>query len=251
MKQKLHLLARKWVPFIKNSEKTGAVGTLVWILKNGKLTIKGVGAMPNCNHQTTWNLYSFSITSIIIENGVTAIGDYAFYDCIHLSSITIPASVKTIGEAAFSGCTRLVSISIPDSVTSIGARAFSDCSNLASINIPRNITYIENWTFSGCNRLASIIIPHGVTGIGSCAFDDCCNLVSVTIPESVLRIKSQAFSGCNKLASVIVQWQNPLNISSDIFNQINLFNVDLIIPNKTDKHYRSSPVWKEFRIKQV
>ena len=116
------------------------------------------------------------VTELVIPDGVTSIGDYAFSGCSGLTSITIPNSVISIGGSAFSGCTGLTSIKIPNSVTSIVDYTFYNCSGLTSVTIGNGVTNIGNYAFSGCSGLTSITIPNSVTGIGSDAFQDCSNL---------------------------------------------------------------------------
>ena len=97
------------------------------------------------------------IANIVIPDGVTKIGDYAFLWCSNLISITIPDSVTSIGCYAFENCTGLTSITIPNSVTSIGYRAFCHCESLTSITIPDSVTSIGPAAFCGCNNLKSQI----------------------------------------------------------------------------------------------
>ncbi len=99
---------------------------------------------------------------LVIPNGVTSIGIYAFYYCTGLTSITIPDSVTSIGSSAFSGCTGLTSITIPDSVTSIGSYAFSGCSGLTSITIPDGVTSIGIYAFYYCDGLTSVTFENTV-----------------------------------------------------------------------------------------
>ena len=179
-----------------------------------------------------------SLTSIIISEGVTGIGEYAFTYCNALSnfgvdndntvyqsidgnlyskdgktliayargkrdaSFIIPDGVTSIGEYAFRSCGALTNITISDSVTSIGAYAFFDCDGLTSIIIPNAVTSIGSSAFSSCGALTSITIPDSVTSIGSSAFYSCGALTSITIPDSVTSIGSSAFSSCGALTSI-------------------------------------------------
>jgi hypothetical protein len=119
---------------------------------------------------------------VVIPDGVTAIGDSAFWDCKSMEKVIIPYGVTTIGEAAFENCTNLRSVEIPASVTEIGDRAFSCCKKLWSISIPNGVTSIGAYAFSECASLGSIEIPSSVEEIGEGAFNGCYQLV-ITAPE--------------------------------------------------------------------
>ena len=127
--------------------------------------------------------YCDSLTSVSIPDSVTSIGDNAFYFCESLTSVTIPDSVTAIGDSAFSYCDSLTSVSIPDSVTAIGDEAFYSCSSLTSVNIPDSVTSIGNRAFYYCDSLTSVSIPNSVTSIGDYAFGDCSNL-TLTVPRN-------------------------------------------------------------------
>ncbi|MDR2480802.1 MAG: leucine-rich repeat domain-containing protein [Spirochaetaceae bacterium] len=141
------------------------------------------------------------ITSVVIPNGVTSIGDNAFSMCGELTSVTIPNSVTSIGAAAFYMCGSLTSVVIPDSVTSLGNVVFSD-SGLTTISWGKGLAVIPKETFSRCRQLTKVVIPEGVTEIGELAFSDCVTLSSVTLPSTIKKIEHGAFSQCEALASV-------------------------------------------------
>ena len=143
-----------------------------------------------------------NVKSVVIENGVTSIGDYAFRGCSSLTSIEIPSSVTSIGDATFYECRSLTSIEIPGSVTSIGDATFYECRSLTSIKIPNSVTSIGNSAFRGCRSLTSMEIPEGVTSIGSYAFNACSKLTSINIPEGVTSIGWYAFWECSGLTSI-------------------------------------------------
>ena len=110
------------------------------------------------DYRQPWEDYCADITSVVIENGVTSIGNSAFYLCTNMTSIEIPNSVTSIGKYAFSGCSSLTSIEIPNSVTSIGDYAFNGCSRLDTIYCYAvNSPTIWNKTFT--NYEATLYVP--------------------------------------------------------------------------------------------
>ncbi len=153
---------------------------------------------------TPWYISCDNIKEIIIENGLTNIGDYAFRYCYNLTSIEIPDSVTSIGNYAFGYCADLACITIPDSVTSIGNYAFYNCCSLTSITIPDSVTSIGDYAFCGCTSLTSITIPDSVTSIGDYAFYNCCSLTSIEIPDSVTSIRDFTFWDCYNLTSITI-----------------------------------------------
>lgn len=110
---------------------------------------------------------------LVIPEGVTKIGDYAFCGCKDITSVKIPNSVTTIGNKAFSGCENITTIEMPNSVTTIGNGAFSYCESLTTIEIPNSVTTIGINAFYGCKKLTSADIPDSVTNIGYGAFLYC------------------------------------------------------------------------------
>ena len=218
---------------------------LTWELDcDGVLTISGTGAMFNGYNnmpiaEHPWFNHISMIKTVVIENGVTTIGDYTFFRCEKMTSITIPNSVTSIGECAFYECTGLTSVEIPNGVTTIGGFAFFDCTALAAITIPNSVTTIEEQAFALCTALTVVTIPGSVTTIGDVAFAACAGLTAFnvasdnpnycsidgvlfnkdkttlmqypgakqgayTIPNSVTEIKGHSFYNCSGLTSVTI-----------------------------------------------
>ena len=198
-------------------------GNLTWKLDaDGTLTISGKGAMKDYDIENNESpvFKNLNVKKIVIEDGVTNIGNCAFDCCTGLTSITIPDSVTSIGNDALQGCTNLTSITIPDSVTSIGAHAFSNCYKLISITLPSSITSIGEWVFAGCYDLTSITIPDSVTSIGDYAFYSCYQLTSITLSSNITRIGDDAFGYCSDLISITIP-DSVTSIGSFAFNHCN------------------------------
>ena len=199
-------------------------GNLTWKLyEDGTLNISGTGAMKDYNDDDNPSpVYQNSnVKKVVIEKGVTSIGNYAFSGCLGLKSITIPDGITSIGDHAFDSCINLRSITLPDSITSIGMWAFYNCWNVSSIIIPDGVTSIEDFTFNSCISLTSITIPNSVTNIKSSAFHNCADLTSITIPDSVTSIGDSAFSDCNSLQTISLGCGSALK-KSDFGDQADL-----------------------------
>ena len=159
-----------------------------WTLEDRTLTISGTGEMKDWTSDSTedWHdtQYTNFIEKVIINEGITNIGEYAFYECDSLTNINIPEGVINIGDYAFEGCSSLKSIAIPEGVTIIGRGTFSECSSIKSIVIPKSVTNIERYAFSVCSSLTNITIPEGVTSVEYEAFLGCTSLASVNVDEN-------------------------------------------------------------------
>jgi hypothetical protein len=222
----------------------GTTGDCTWAITGTSgdymLIISDNGAMENYTYDSPspWYSYQNDIKTLDIQQGVTSIGDYAFYGC-PITDVTIPNSVESIGNYAFYSCSDLTSITIGNSVKSIESGAFYGCSDLTAINVDANnpnyssingvlfnklqneliqcpvgktgnytilnsVTAIGSSAFHDCTGLISITIGNSVTSIGWSAFFGCTGLTSVTIPNSVTSLGNYAFYGCTGLTSVTI-----------------------------------------------
>jgi tetratricopeptide (TPR) repeat protein len=162
--------------------------------------------------------YKGTKRDVVIPQGVTKIGRYAFYNCNSMRSLSIPDSVTAIDEYAFYNCNNLKSITFPDSIKSIAGHAFYNCNGLVDVVLPNCLTELSRYLFYACNSLSCVKIPNSVQKISSYAFYNCDNLTSITIPASVQIIERLAFHGCDHLkinCCVSVQpegWQDSWDI---------------------------------------
>ena len=217
-----------------NLHCTGAVvvasGTcgdaLTWKLDSkGTLTISGTGAMTDYTKSgvAPWNKDNEEIRFVVIENGVTTIGEYAFENCTLLESVTIPDNVEKIGKYAFSDCSALKRISLPDSIAQIGDHAFR-ASGLEAVKIPEGVTLLGDGMFARCPNLQTvelpstlqtirenafigsglnkIVLPENLKYIGYECFYECTNLEEIKIPDSVTTLDYAVFEGCSSLKKV-------------------------------------------------
>ena len=248
MKQLYLLLITLLVSLSAYAEKSGICGdNLEWKLTDeGVLTITGTGEMQDWNDYSSPWYENESVKQVIIGDGVTTIGDWAFSYCRALTSITIPNSVTTIGDNAFESCSSLTSITIPNSVTTIGDNAFESCSSLTSITIPNSVTTIGDYAFSYCRALTSVIISNSVTTIGERTFANCYSLTSVTIPSSVTRIEDGAFSDCGNVKQITSEAVTPPYCSRYAFDGVNRNECKLFVPKNSIDAYKRAYVWWHF-----
>ena len=223
---------------------SGTAGPLTWKYDTGTktLTISGQGEMPNYTwkDKAPWQEHTQKMQILVVEEGITRIGNQAFENAGNLISVTLPKTVTRIGNDAFGFCGSLPMVTIPAGVTRIGDRAFTYCSNLAMATLPVALQEIGENAFAQCRKLTSVAIPAEVKTIGAGAFAGCSNVSAITvetgnadyvvvdgvlfnkekttfvqypagrvatsyvIPTGVTSINSWAFANCSKLTSITI-----------------------------------------------
>ena len=163
------------------------------------------------------------VETLILQNGLQEIGNYALYNARHLGQITIPAGVTRIGESAFEECRSL------ESVTFAG----------------KALREIDDWAFYNCHTLKNITIPEGVTSIGKAAFFDCSYLKEITLPSTVQTIADNAFGQCQKVAKMTVNATTPPVVEAETFEDIDR-SIPLYVPIGTSLQYKAADYWCEF-----
>ncbi|MBO5732657.1 MAG: leucine-rich repeat protein [Alistipes sp.] len=142
------------------------------------------------------------VTEYTIPEGVTAIGDSAFYNRSDLERVYFPEGVTSLGNSAFQYCSKLSQIDIPEGVTYLGDSIFYDCDALLQVNIPGSVTSVGYCAFFSCYKLTEVVISNGVVKIGNSAFSDCSSLQELHLPDSVKEIGDYAFHVCRSLQEV-------------------------------------------------
>lgn len=232
----------------------------------GASSFEGCGGKANINCSiksvstlsgTNGTFYKAKFTEVIIGDGVTSIGDYAFWNCTSMTSITIPNSVTRIGLCTFDNCKSLTSVTIPNSVTSIGKFAFSDCTSMKNLTLGSKVSSILERAFSGCSSLESVSIANN-NGINfyNGAFEECKSLKSVyynddlinwfkmsfeygssnpldngaklyingieltelNIPDNISAIKDYTFQGCSSITKVTMH-NRVTSVGASTFNE--------------------------------
>ena len=217
---------------IVDSGKCGDSATYT-IDSDGVLTVSGTGEISAAAFEHDPN-----IKKVVVNKGITAIGERAFVYGSHITEVSLPSGLVTIGERAFLECESLEKVNIPDTVTTIGPSAFAGCNGLKSINIPASVTAIGLSAFGYCGSLTSINvsksnnyfasldgvlfnkkgtglicfpsgkggayeIPDSIVGIADEAFAGS-GVTRVTIPESVKSIGQSAFFDCAYLTEITI-----------------------------------------------
>ena len=172
---------------------------------NGTLSITGTGGTYNfSNGNRPWEQYKDAITTVRIADGITSIGDNAFFNCSNLATINGGKDLIYVGGAAFSGTLWLSAAIDSTTVVYLGHVAYCGLGVSGDVTLADGTITIANGAFQNNSRISSITIPASVTSIGDDAFKDCIGLISVTIPASVTSIGQRAFFFCNVLQSVTI-----------------------------------------------
>ncbi|MBQ3531127.1 MAG: leucine-rich repeat protein [Oscillospiraceae bacterium] len=221
---------------LKGKGYCGAEGdgkNLVWALDNNdELIISGEGAMadyeifPKNGEIAPWRNMSSEIGELIIEEGVTTIGNAAFYDCSGFGSLVIPNSMTRIGGYSFYNCSGFRSLTIGNSVESIETYAFRECSGFTGdLVIPDSVTTIGYYAFNGCSGFTgNLTIGNGVTTIESGAFNGCSGFTGdLVIPDSVTTIGESAFKKCSGFDGNLIIGNNVTAINNYVFKNCSGF----------------------------
>ena len=198
-------------------------GDIQWSLDeaSGTLTISGTGEMDDYavpGTQPPWYDKRGSITSIVVEEGVTRIGDHAFINYTNLAALSLPSTLKEIGGKAFAYDAALPAVSFPEGLTALGAYAFQDCTALTGVTVPSGVASMGSGVFSGCSNLTRAALPNGIKEVGASMFSGCKKLTSATIPQGAALIGAYAFYGCSSLEDISIP-QGVTSIGNQAFRE--------------------------------
>ena len=217
----------------KPKEDGDCGGDVTWTLyDDGTLVISGTGAMEDYVSDST-NSYTSSspfygmraqIKSVVVEDGVTHVGNYAFYLCSEITSVKTAGSVKSIGSSAFGGSKwedpmKLSKVTLSEGLETIGSNAFTDCYELTSVTIPDSVTSIDYGAFYQCHSLIEVKFGKGLKEIGGLAFMYCESLQEIVIPDSVTTLGYWAFSYCTGVTKLIIG-KGVTNMEEEVFSNM-------------------------------
>lgn len=194
-------------PYASAATAEGRCGNnLSWTLEGDTLTIKGSGAMLNWTEMemAPWYEYRNEISSVVLPEGLTNIGNLAFYDCSALKMIVLPSSVTRVGWYSFGNCKSLTTVGFGSHLKTIEEGAFRGCSSLTAVRLPAGLESIGLQAFYLCESLATVSVPDTVTYLGAGAFSYCYALVRAEIYASVEIIPGWTFYGCSNLSDLIL-----------------------------------------------
>jgi len=220
----------------------GKCGTNVYwkLFNNGTLRITGNGSITQyAQRSVPWYEYRDSIVRVEIDEGVTSISDYCFYDCKTLKSITIGSTVTSMSQIALSGCDNVEKIiaycpmgsnnyelrklisSVMTRIKTAGpigsgcdyefvcedtiaSNAFASLKSLEKVIVPDTVISIESGAFINCSALKEVVLPEGIESIGASAFLSCTSLSEVKLPSTVTAIGEKLFYGCSALKNIVI-----------------------------------------------
>lgn len=202
------LLAVSWLFAIAPAASAagGSCGSnATWSLENGTLTISGSGAISDYSQSSPapWYGSRQEIQKLVLSEGLTRIGSWAFWECTNLISASMPSTMSVIADGAFFGCTGITTLSLNEGLYTIGQSAFSQCRSMADLRLPQSLLMIDHQAFYMCSSLTYVTIPSGVNAFGSGVFAYCDSLIRVDVKAN-LTLPGFTFYGCDNLQTVTV-----------------------------------------------
>ena len=196
---------------------------LSWSVVDGILTISGNGGMGDYTQTTMpWYDYRDQVTAIVIEEGITSIGDWAFCGFSYVTSVSVPTTITRIGTYAFYNADGLTELPMSGAVTEIEAYAFHDCAGLSGVlEIPGTVLSIGKYAFADCSGVEAVILNEGVETVGEGAFSGCTSMKQFIFYDSVTELGANVLGDCTSLLSVTAGQDNTAYAAQDgvLFNK--------------------------------
>lgn len=195
--------------------------------------------------------FCHNLTSVKLPDNITSLGDETFMTCSKLSVIELPKKLISLGQYCFMNC-NITKLTLPNSITNLGNNCFQSCENLETITLPQNITNLPAYCFNDCKKLSKITLHEGIVSLGERCFAGCSSLTSIKLPKSINKITGSTlygcFEGCSNLSEVTCQWDNldGIDVSSHTFDNI-FSEAKLYIPKGTTAMYKAKIPWSNFK----
>lgn len=250
----------------------GTIGdNLKWTFTDdGTLTISGTGEMEHAdgNSGYAWGtdnrtLDRSLIKKVVVEEGVSSLGEYIFWDCPSLTEVKLPNSLTTLRKECFKHCTAFKSIILPDNISMIDESAFEECNALETVTFPKSLKEVSTKAFYNCNLKKVDLSQTQVETIGMGAFAHNAQCEEVYLPKTLKTFEGEdegAFSSCGVKKAVCSAVEPPKTISgvydfisgekkTDPVEWVDIFTgfddeFVLEVPAGSEDKYRSANGWK-------
>ena len=199
----------------------GKSGIKKIIVENGVTTI-GNYLLQGYNNKD-------SIEEVRIEGNITKIGNYAFDNCSNLAKINFKEGINEIGRYAFENCEKLETVVLPDTVKTLGKYCFSRCYALSKLSLSNSLKDIPERAFLYCQNIDGVLLPEKLESIGDGAFCGCSSIQEIVFPASIKSMGEISFADCEKLENVVFEEGVTGNLSFQMFRECNKLE-SIVVP---------------------
>ncbi len=176
---------------------------MYWEFDSATATLSFYGEGEMYDYETAsasrpaWYANYSSVQHVVLSEGITRVGNYAFYGFNKITDVSFPSTLQELGTGAFWNCSKLNNVVLPANLETLGGYAFYNCQGLTALSFNSGLRSIGSSCFQNCYYLAGeLVLPEGLEAIGSTAFANCRSCTAISIPGSVKAIGSSAFANC-------------------------------------------------------